>query len=145
MLRNQWQQRKTRKIRFISSYYKETPGVANKKDSFNSSLNVFPLILISTCFQEGTLKWNSQEMTKANTIQASKKLRNRWPCQKFRVSDVVVVVPPGAAAADMASLASFHCSISSASFAPATFCAIDPQISHVLWFRLYQVKLVYHL
>ncbi|MFS7958067.1 hypothetical protein Hanom_Chr07g00673841 [Helianthus anomalus] len=81
-------------------------------------------------------------MTKAKTIQASKKLRNRWPCQKLRLSDVAVVVPPGAAADDMASLASFHCSISSPSCTPATLCAIDPQISHVLRFRLKQIKLV---
>lgn len=97
---------------------------------------IIECLITSSCFfHEGTLKWNSQEITKAKTIQASKKLRNRWPCQKFRVS-VAVVVPPWAVAVDMASLASFHCSISSASFAPATFVAIDPQISHVLRFRL---------
>lgn len=76
---------------------------------------------------EGTLKWKSQEITNAKTIHASKKLRNRWPCQKFRDSEGV-----GTATAPAASSASFHCSVRSASVAPATLRAIDPQISHIL-------------
>lgn len=81
-------------------------------------------------FHDGTLKWKSQEITKANTIQASKKFKNRWPCQKFRVSDGCTDAADEAAVA--ASFASFHCSIISASLAPATLRAMDPQISQVL-------------
>ncbi|EEF31971.1 conserved hypothetical protein [Ricinus communis] len=68
----------------------------------------------------------SQEMTKAKTIHASKKFRNRWPCQKCRVS---AVCTDGTAVATAASLASFHCSTNSTSFGPVTFRATDPQIS----------------
>lgn len=84
-------------------------------------------------FQEGTLKWKSQDMTNANTIQANKKFRNRWPCQKFRDWDEGKDVVAAAAAA--ASLISFHDSVSSASGTPDTFCATDPQISQVLHIR----------
>jgi hypothetical protein len=68
-------------------------------------------------------------MTKAKTIHARRKFKNWWPCQKFRVSagctgPVVVAMAP--------SLAWFHCSANSVSFAPATFRATDPQISQVL-------------
>lgn len=66
-------------------------------------------------------------MTNANTIQASKKLRKRWPCQKFRVSD-----EDSGTATVATSLASFHCSSNSASFVHETFSATDPQISQVL-------------
>ena len=72
-------------------------------------------------------------MTKAKTMQASKKFRNLWPCQKFRASvgcggtmtaaAVVAVVP---------SFDSLHCSVESASQVLVTLCAIDPQISQVL-------------
>lgn len=88
---------------------------------------------------EGTLKWKSQEITNAKTIQASKKLRKRWPCQKFRVS----VGATGAAAVAVSAAAafvSFHCSINSASFTPTTFLAIDPHISQVLQFRIFKER-----
>ncbi len=93
-------------------------------------------IFLVAGFHEGTLKWKSQDMTKAKTIQASRKFRNRWPCQKFRVS--AGCTGAAAAAAAAASFASFHCSINSVSFAPATLCATDPQISQVL--QLYTGK-----
>ena len=53
-----------------------------------------------------------------------------WFCQKFRVS--VVTTGAAAIAVSTASLASFHCSINSASFTPTTFLAIYPHISQVL-------------
>lgn len=67
-------------------------------------------------------------MTKAKTIHARRKFKNRWPCQKFRVSAGCT----GGAAVTATSLAWFHCSADPVSFAPATFRAIDPQISQVL-------------
>lgn len=76
------------------------------------------------------MKWNNQDMTKAKTIQPSKKLRNRWPCQKLRVSEEGTDVEAVAA-----SFASFHCSSNSTSFGPATLRAIDPHISQVLQFK----------
>lgn len=78
-------------------------------------------------FYADTLKWKSQEMTKAKTIQARRKFRNLWPCQKFRIS-----VGRAGAAAVATSVVSFHCSINSASFAPETFRATDPHISQIL-------------
>lgn len=80
-------------------------------------------------FHEGMLKWNSQDITKAKTIQASRKFRNRWPCQKFRVSAWWIGTVD---AVGVASFDSVHCSIGSASFAPATLLAVVPQISQVL-------------
>ena len=85
-------------------------------------------IFLAIGFHEGTLKWKSHEMTKANTIQASRKFRNRCPCQQFWVS--AGCTGAGATAAT-ASFDSFHCS-NSASFTPATLRATDPQISQVL-------------
>ena len=85
-------------------------------------------IFLAIGFHEGTLKWKSHEMTKANTIQASRKFRNRCPCQQFWVS--AGCTGAGASAAT-ASFDSFHCS-NSASFTPATLRATDPQISQVL-------------
>lgn len=72
-------------------------------------------------FQDGTLKWKSQDMTNANTMQASKKLRNRRPCQKFRVWTAAESLVP------------FHDSVGSDSATPTTFCARDPHISQVLY------------
>lgn len=72
-----------------------------------------------------TLKWKSQDITKANTMQGSKKFNMRWPCQKFRLSTRII----GAADADEAVAATpfdwFICS-------PATFNAVEPQISQIL-------------
>ena len=82
----------------------------------------------SSYHHDGTLKWNSHEITNAKTIEASKKLRNRCPCQKLRVSGATV----GAVVRDgVEPFVSLHWSTGSAS-GPATFRAIDPQISHVL-------------
>lgn len=80
-------------------------------------------------FQPGALKWNSQEMTKANTRHASSKLRNRWPCQKLCVSDDDDDDDEGGGDAVAAS---FQCSVGSVSPEPTTFFAIEPQTSHVL-------------
>nr|GME13546.1 conserved hypothetical protein [Ipomoea batatas] len=85
---------------------------------------------------EGTLKWKSHEMTKAKTMQASKKLRNRWPCQKLRASAGGVGAVSVVTAAVLPSL---HCSAGSASLIPTTLCATDPQISQVLQMgKIYQ-------
>ena len=73
----------------------------------------------------GTLKWKSQDMTNANTMQARRKLRNRWPCQNLRGSAAV-------AWAAAVLLDSFHCSMKSASLKPATLHAVEPQISQIL-------------
>lgn len=73
-------------------------------------------------------------MTKAKTIEASKKLRNRWPFQKLRVSDAAMVSPGAVARDGVEPFGSSHCSVSSASSAPAMFRAVDPHISHVLYF-----------
>lgn len=82
-----------------------------------------------TGFHEGTLKWKSQDITKAKTIQASRKFKKRWPCQKFRVSAGGEGPVGGTTEVSFASL---HCSVIPTSTAPATLCAIDPQISQVL-------------
>lgn len=80
-------------------------------------------------YYDGTLKWKSHDKTNANTTQASRKFRNRWPCQKLRVS----AMGTGAtAAAVVASLASFECSVDSISIDPKTLRAIEWHISHVL-------------
>lgn len=55
---------------------------AGKKQEGNMWMELFIIEQVYK-FQEGTLKWKSQDMTKANTMQASKKLIKRWPCQKF--------------------------------------------------------------
>jgi hypothetical protein len=73
----------------------------------------------------GTLKWKSQDMTNANTMQARRKLRNRCPCQNLRGSVAV-------AWAAAVLLDSFHCSMKSASLKPATLHAVEPQISQIL-------------
>ena len=73
----------------------------------------------------GTLKWKSQDMTNANTMQARRKLRNRCPCQNLRGSAAV-------AWAAAVLLDSFHCSMKSASLKPATLHAVEPQISQIL-------------
>lgn len=78
-------------------------------------------------------------MTKANTMQASRKFRKRWPCQKLRVSapDTVVETAAGAGAVAVAVtvallLVSFECSVNSISLALKTFRAVELQISQVL-------------
>ena len=73
----------------------------------------------------GTLKWKSQDITNANTMQARRKLRNRCPCQNLRGSLAV-------AWAAAVLLDSFHCSMKSASQKPATLHAVEPQISQIL-------------
>lgn len=81
-------------------------------------------------YDDDTLKWKSHDTTNANTIQARRKFRKRWPCQKLRDSEAEVDAE--IAAIVDALFDSFVCSASSISLAPATFCAIDWQISHVL-------------
>lgn len=73
-------------------------------------------------------------MTKANTIEANKKFRNRWLCQKLRVPNVAIVSPGTVAPDGVEPLGSVHWFVSSASFAPPMFRAIDPHISHILEF-----------
>ena len=72
-------------------------------------------------------------MTKANTIQASRKFMRRRPCQKLRDSapDTVVDTAAGAGAVALL-LVSFECSINSVSLALKTLRAIELQISQVL-------------
>lgn len=74
-------------------------------------------------------------MTKANTMQARRKLRKRCPCQKLWVST-------GGAGADVmpvtvALLASVGCSVSSISFGPTMFLAVELHISQVLQIKTY--------
>lgn len=76
--------------------------------------------------QPGTLKWKSQETTKASTRHASRNLRNRCPCQKLRASDGGA----GGGAAEV--LASFRCSEGSFSLTPTTLDAVEQQISQIL-------------
>lgn len=72
-------------------------------------------------------------MTNANTIQASKKFRNRWPFQKFLDSKMGARLVAVAVATTATSFVSFHSSTNSAPFTPTTtFCAIDPHISQIL-------------
>jgi hypothetical protein len=86
----------------------------------------------------GTLKWKSQDITNANTMQARRKLRNRCPCQNLRGSVAV-------AWAATVPLDSFHCSMKSISLKPATLHAVEPQISQILrqwkreWSHLKQI------
>lgn len=76
--------------------------------------------------QPGTLKWKSQETTKASTRHASRNLRNRCPCQKLRASDGGA----GGSAAEV--LASFQWSEGSFSLTPTTLDAVEQQISQIL-------------
>jgi hypothetical protein len=69
-------------------------------------------------------------MTKAKTMQASKKLRKRWPCQNRRTSFVGTAT---GALVVLLLLASFQFSMNSVSPVPITFRAVDPHISHVLF------------
>lgn len=81
-------------------------------------------------YDDDTLKWKSQDIINANTTQASRKFRKRWPFQKLRVSPWRA----GAETEDIAVplLVSLDCSIDSKSVAPATLRAIELQISQVL-------------
>ena len=81
-------------------------------------------------YEDGTLKWKSHDTTKANTIQARRKFRKRWPCQKLR--DSVDDIDAETAAVAEALLASDDCSVNSTSLAPTTLRAIEWQISQVL-------------
>lgn len=55
-------------------------------------------------------------MTKAKTMQASKKFRNLWPCQKFRASvECGGITMAAVAVAVVASFGSLRCSVESAS------------------------------
>ena len=53
-------------------------------------------------------------MTKAKTMQASKKFRNLWPCQKFRTYGTTTAAA-AAAVAVVASFESLRCSVESGS------------------------------
>jgi hypothetical protein len=56
-------------------------------------------------------------------MQASRKFRNRWPCQKLRDSDTGTCAKTVAAA--VALFVSFECSVDSMSFDPKTLCATE--------------------
>lgn len=81
-------------------------------------------------YDDGTLKWKSQDKTNANTMQASKKFRKRWPCQKLCVS--VTVAGAKTVTGAVALLVSFECCVNSMSFDPKTLRATELQISQVL-------------
>ena len=81
-------------------------------------------------YDDGTLKWKSHDKTNANTMQASRKFRKRWPCQKLRVSATVAGAKTVTAA--VALLVSFECTVDSMSFDPKTLRATELQISQVL-------------
>lgn len=105
-----------------------------------SYTNVFWLSRLQSSrimIHEETLKWKSQEITNAKTMQASMKLRNRWPCQKRWFSTCGVGLDAATAAAAFASL---HSSIDSASFTQTTLLAIDPQISQILQTKRFRRK-----
>lgn len=87
---------------------------------------------------EGTLKWNSQDITKANTIQASKKFRNRCPRQKLWLSDEGI--DAATVVVEEALLDSLDCSVNSTSFGPRMFRAMEWQISHVLIIRFKKIR-----
>lgn len=72
---------------------------------------------------EGTLKWNSHDITKANTIQARRKFRNRWPRQKLWLSDEGI--DAATAAVEDALLDSVDCSVNSTSCGPRMFRAME--------------------
>lgn len=81
------------------------------------------------------LKWKSQDMTKANTIQARRKFKKRWPVKQLRVS-----VAEGAGtedAADATRLPSLATCAASMSLGPRTFRATELQISQVLQQQCY--------
>lgn len=90
------------------------------------SCSIFPAI----SYDEGMLKWKSHDMTNANTMQASRKLRKRWPCQMLRVSPWPIAAEIEDVA--LALFTSFESSAVSISVAPATLRAIELQISQVL-------------
>lgn len=71
---------------------------------------------LSKPYDDGTLKWKSHDITNAKTMQASKKLRKRWPCQNLRGS-VEGAGVESVAAAVVALLPSLTCSVES-SFVP---------------------------
>lgn len=81
-------------------------------------------------YEDGTLKCKSHDITNANTIQASRKFRKRWPCQKLRISEWCA--DAGTAATATVLLVSFDCSVTSISFIPTTLRAMEWQISQVL-------------
>ena len=69
-------------------------------------------------------------MTNANTIQAKRKFKNRWPFKQVRASEAADI---GADAALVATaLDSFVCCADSTSFGPMTLRARELQISQVL-------------
>lgn len=76
-------------------------------------------------FHESTLKWKSQEITKANTMHASSVFMTRRPCQKFWFSATAVGAAGAMLAFAVALFASLVCS-------PTTLSAVAPQISQVL-------------
>lgn len=90
--------------------------------SLNSSFTWF--------YDDGTLKWKSHDKTNAKTMQASRKFRNRWPCQKLRDSDTGTCAKTVVAA--VALFVSFECSVDSMSFDAKTLCATEWHISQVL-------------
>ena len=82
------------------------------------------------CLNQGnTLKWKSQDMINAKTMQPSRIFMILRPCQKFCGS-----LPTAIAAAANWSAASISVAALLLSFvcSPPTFCAMAPQISQVL-------------
>lgn len=68
-------------------------------------------------------------MTKAKTIDASRKFMTRRPCQQPWLSEKAIGAADAARGATEALLASFVCS-------PAMFSALVPQISQILNHRI---------
>lgn len=81
-------------------------------------------------YYEGMLKWKSQEMTKANTIQAKRKFKNRWPFKQVRLSEEEDTCAGAALVAK--SFISLVCCADSMSVGPTTLRAIELHISQVL-------------
>nr|GMC88705.1 conserved hypothetical protein [Ipomoea batatas] len=77
------------------------------------------------------LKWKSQEMTKANTIQAKRKFRNQCPFRQFRVSGAKDVGTANTAFVAKSLVSIVGCT-GSTSFGPTRLRTIELQISHTL-------------
>lgn len=80
------------------------------------------------------LKWKSQYMTKANTMQASKEFRKGCPLQKLLVVSGLATEDTGTtwAVTIVAEVIAFECCISSSSIAAFTFSAVELHISQTL-------------
>lgn len=110
------------------------PCNGNRSGSFLKPGFFTLLLLLITWDYERTLKWNSQDNTNANSMQASRKFAKRPSKQPLWVSEfdspasgVGVLVLFAAAA-----LLLCDCCPDSTSFGTTTFCAIELQISQVL-------------